>query len=302
MPHAYREGDFDGRRPYGWAGRLRAVALQYYGAELRALRELDIVKGPLFEARGRDALACLASRHFLWRGLGLRERIACAHYHYRFEQQTFSPAYVDAVYRADGLSLWREDADGRAYEIRLTVANDNLFEGSLSTVVFIDGQRVSVTSFSFVDAARFGRPAGPMIFVGRMQSGRHPEHLKAFARAYKHTSPPYFGFAAVAGIARALGTHEIAAIRHESHPHYEPAIAAGMLRSYDAFWRNFGASELDAKAFRVPVPLEMGDPSEVSAAHRARARKRREDRLAVEESAFQAIRKEMTGGPRPGLG
>ena len=63
-----------------------------------------------------------------------------------------------------------------------------------------------------------------------------------------------------------------------------------------------GPQDGDAKAFRVAVPLEMGDPSEVSAAHRTRARKRREDRLAVEECAFQAIQKEMTGGPRPGLG
>lgn len=292
VTRSHREGDFEGRRPSGWLGLLRTARLHLYRNELRALRELDVVHA-LFEARGPDALACLAGRHYLWRGLGLRERLACALFHYRFEQETFTRAYVDAVYRTGGLPLWRDEDDGHEFAIRLMVANDNLSEGALSAVVFIDGQRVCVTSFSYVDAAHFGRPAGPLVFVARKQSGRHPEHLKAFARAFKHTSPPYFCFAAVAGIARALGTGEVATIRHDSHPHYDREYGEVMRKSYDEFWRNFGAGELDGKALRVGVPLEMGDASEVSASHRTRARKRREDRLAVEESACQAIRAEL---------
>ena len=109
---------------------------------------------------------------------------------------------------------------GTVFDIRLMVGTDNLYEGFLSAVAFIDGQRVCVMSFSYVDGALFGAPAGATLFVTRKQSGRHPEHLRAFARCFKHTSPPYFCLAALAGIARAIGAAEIAAIRARAHPHF----------------------------------------------------------------------------------
>jgi uncharacterized protein VirK/YbjX len=64
-------------------------------------------------------------------------------------------------------------------------------------------------------------------------------------------------------------------------------------KSYDEFWMDFGARELDGKTYRIAVPLEFGDPMQVSAAHRKRARRRREDRQAVEESACSAIREQL---------
>ena len=61
VTRSHREGDFEGRRPSGWLGLLRTARLHLYRNELRALRELDVVHA-LFEARGPDALACLAGR------------------------------------------------------------------------------------------------------------------------------------------------------------------------------------------------------------------------------------------------
>ena len=147
---------------------------------------------------------------------------------------------------------------------------------------------------SYVDAALFGAPAGATLFVTRKQSGRHPEHLRAFARSFKHTSPAFFCFAAVAGVARAIGASQIAAIRARAHPHLSHADAEVLHKTYDEFWMNSGAREVDEKAYRIAVPLEFGDPMKVSAAHRKRARRRREDRQAVEDSACSAIRGQLT--------
>ena len=133
------------------------------------------------------------------------------------------------MYRADGLELWRHAANGHVFDIRLMVGNDNLHEGFLSAVAFIDGQRVCVMSFSYVDAALFGWPAGPTLFVTRKQSGRHPEHLRLFARAFKHTSPPYFCFAAMGGIARALGIR-----RDRADPTPRPSELLARARRGDA--------------------------------------------------------------------
>jgi uncharacterized protein VirK/YbjX len=280
-------------RPPGWLGWLRAARLLRHREALEELLGLDIVRGALVEARGPTALSFLANRHLLARGLDLRQRLDCTLYHYRYEQSRFADSYIDAVYRADGLSLWRYQAEEHVYEIRLMVGNDNLYEGFLSAVAFIDGQRVCVISFCYVDAALFGAPAGVTLFVARKQSGRHPEHLRAFARSFKHTSPPFFCFAAVAGVARAIGADQIAAVRARVHPDLSGVDAEVLHKTYDEFWMGFGARELDEKAYRIAVPLEFEDPMQVSAAHRRRARRRREDRQAVEESACSAIRVQL---------
>jgi uncharacterized protein VirK/YbjX len=281
------------RRPAGWLSLLRAARMLLHPRKVSNLLELDIVTKSLVESRGPAAFSFVTSPHFLSRALGLRQRIDCALHHYRYEQATFSAAYVESVYHGDGLELWRHQAAEHVFSIRLMVGNDNLFEGCLSVVAFVDDQRVCVMSFSYVDAEIFGLPAGPMLFVTRRQSGRHPEHQQLFARAFNHSSPPYFCLAAIAGIAIANGTREIAAIRHQTHPTYSPANAEALRKSYDEFWEVFNASEADEKAYRIPVPLEARDLAEVSAAHRRRARKRREHWSAVEEGTRATIRRQL---------
>jgi uncharacterized protein len=292
-----RGGAIDWRRRAGWRTLLRAARLLARPEKLARLLELDLVKHALVPARGAEAFSFLTRASFLARPLGLEQRVDCALHHYAYEQANFSSAYVDAVYRGDGLELWRASLQDHVFSIRLVVANDNLFEGCLSVVAFVDGQRVCVLSFSYVDAAIFGAPSGPSVFVTRKQSGRHPEEQQAFARAFHHSSPPYFCLGALAGIALALGTPAIAAIRHEAHPSWQPEEADAMRTSYDEFWAVFQATELDAKAYRVPVPLEPGDLADVSAKHRRRAKLRRQHWSEVTDSACAVLRAHLTTPP-----
>jgi uncharacterized protein VirK/YbjX len=254
------------------------------------LLDLDIVKRSLLEARGAAAFSFLTSRHFLSRSLSLRQRIDCALHHYAYEQATFSPSYVASVYHDAGLELWCDRSTDHVFSIRLMLGNDNLFEGCLSVAAFVDDQRVCAMSFSYVDAEIFARPSGPMLFVTRKQSGRHAEHQQLFARAFKHSSPPYFCFAALAGVALANGAREIAAIKYEAHPTYSPDNAEALKKSYDEFWKIFQATELDEKSYRISVPFEVRDLAQVSATHRRRARGRRQHWSAVQESTCATLR------------
>lgn len=294
----FRAGAFDWRRPAGWRSMLRAARLLTSSEKLARLLELDLVKTSLVKARGPLALSFLTSPHFLARTLSLEQRVDCAFHHYAYEQATFSATYVDAVYRGEGLELWRSASEDHNFSIRLMIANDNLFEGCLSVVAFVDGQRVCLLSFSYVDAAIFGRTAGTMIFVTRKQSGRHPEQQQAFSRAFNHSSPPYFCVAALAGVALATGTSELAAIRHEAHPTYLHGHAEALRTSYDEFWEIFGATELDEKAYRIPVPLHLGELTEVASKHRRRAKLRRQHWSEVTESARATIRGHLAA-PEP---
>lgn len=292
-----RGGAFDWRRRAGWRSLLRATRLLARPEKVASLLALERVKDAVEQARGPEAFSFLTSPRFLARQLSLEQRVDCALYHYTYEQATFSRAYVDAVHRGEGLELWRVSSEDHVFAIRLMVANDNLFEGFLSVVAFVDGQRVCVFSFSYVDAAIFGAPPGPIVFVTRKQSGRHPAEQQAFARAFHHSSPPYFCLAALAGIALANGTLALAAIRHDAHPTYEPGDAEVLRTSYDEFWAVFHATELDEKAYRIPVPFEHGDLAEVATKHRRRAKLRREHWSEVTESACATLRGLVASDP-----
>src|SRR5262249_22300491 len=78
----------------------------------------------LAEARGPASLSFLAGGHLLARNLDLRQRLRCALHHYRYEQVTFAPSYVDSVYRAEGLELWRHQEDEHVFDIRHGVGNE----------------------------------------------------------------------------------------------------------------------------------------------------------------------------------
>ena len=94
-------------------------------------------------------------------------------------------------------------------------------------------------------------------------------------------------------------TSELAAIRHEAHPTYLPGDAEALRTSYDEFWQVFGATELDEKAYRIPVPLDLGDLTEVASKHRRRAKLRRQHWSEVTESACETIRGHLAK-PEPG--
>jgi hypothetical protein len=70
-----QEGGIGWGRTGSWLGWLRAARLLLHRDELEALLELDIVKGPLAEARGPASLSFLAGGHPLARNLDLRQRL-----------------------------------------------------------------------------------------------------------------------------------------------------------------------------------------------------------------------------------
>jgi uncharacterized protein VirK/YbjX len=264
---------------------LRASRIFLHATRVEELLGLENVRRLLASERGPEVLAFFSSPHYLCRELTLQERIQCAVHHYRYEENTFAASYAESVYGRGGLELWQTRSQHGEFAIQLMPANDNLYEGSLSVVLFVNGLRVCVLSFSWIDGAILGQPSAPILFVTRKQSGRHPEHLKLFAQTFQHSSPPYFCFAAIAGVALANGASQIATIKHRSHPSFAERDADALRRTYDEFWQVFGAQDLDPKSYRIPVPFELTELNEVGATHRRRARIRRSHWAEVTASA-----------------
>lgn len=285
--HAWRQtreqGMSDGLRVLLGAGRM--VRERVVLDELFAIPAFEQLMRAQPEA---DALFFISHRHFLSRDFGAAERLASVLDHFRFKQARFEPALLLALH-GDGLRLW---SHAGGCEIRLCANADTRHEGPLSLVLSRHGSKVHEISFAWVDARCLGAGMGdgPVLLATRNQSlpPNEPE-LVRFRTEFPQNSPAYFTFAALNGLAVALGLERIVGVRGSCQIAYEPAHAAGFRRSYDDFWRSFGGELRGDHGFEIPVPVAVVPLQQLPAKHRARARQRREHWRGIAEAAEAAL-------------
>lgn len=223
----------------------------------------------------KDLFQHLRHQYYLSKQLSTRQRLEVALYHHDYQFRRHTDAYLEQVYRAEGLTLWQEEVDGTHFCIRLAASRDLSWEGDLSVTLHANGVRLSIMSYSYVDASLFGAGSGPLMFITRNQSDPQRPEQQLFRQSFRHTTPQYFCLAAVFGVAQAHGMDRIAAVRHQAQIACTPDNEAILKNSYDEFWRAFHATELDAQSFALPVPMTLTPLSELRAKHRGRAMERR---------------------------
>jgi hypothetical protein len=124
-------------------------------------------------------------------------------------------------------------------------------------------------------------------FIARNQGHRADlaEAFAAFEQAFPHNSPSFFCFAALQGIAQALGIGEVVAVKSAWQSAYTPAEARHFANAYDGFWETLGGVATDGPLWRIALPFRLKPLSEISPKHRKRAALRREYWQAIGEAA-----------------
>jgi uncharacterized protein VirK/YbjX len=244
-----------------------------------------VVRDPL-----GDALFFLSHRHFLCLGLDPGMRLACASEHFDFEARRLEMDLLLELHGGDGLALWADTVEGRRYEIRWLSSAEHRHEGPLSLVLELDGRRLHQLSFAWVDGRHLQGPAGRQLLISRQQSvGAKDAGLQQFRADYPQHSPSYVVFAALMGVAAALGHERVLGIRGERQIAWEAVYATSFTHAYDGLWLALGGAPAGPLVFELPVPARMTDLAEVRAKHRARARARRALWGAITEASRQAV-------------
>jgi uncharacterized protein VirK/YbjX len=223
-----------------------------------------------------DPFFTLSNRHYLCRGLTKSERVEIARYSYGLIDEVLTPASKASVLSA-GFQLWQAQPTEHKFEIRLMLGSDNLYEGGLSAVFFVNDQRVGVMSFALADGRTVGAGPGPVVIIGRNQTTSDRWYQKPLQDAFKQIALPYMMLASVAGIARAFGSSKLYAINEAAHPHALDAASTEVMKaSYSGFWHKYKAEPVRDGIVAMNIPLESTPLDQVSSNHRRRAKARRE--------------------------
>jgi hypothetical protein len=290
------------------------VALKRVGASLRALRHRRLLdqmadQGYLAHAQLRrgqepglpwDPLHFISHTDYLVKSLSLERRFEAALAHQRIEAALLAPALIQKMYSAEGVRLWEAEVEGHRFSLEIGLPGLELLEGDLRMRLIADGRGIGTVNFVWADAAMFGARSRPTIFITRNQTHMWPE-LDMFRTHFKQNSPPYFGIAALSGIALACGMNELYAVQHQHQVTFDGTYATSYFRSYDEFWEKFSAERATPFAFRLEVPLKLRDLSELKSKHRSRAESRRRAWGEVAQSASELMAAHLRRGAAAGV-
>lgn len=287
------------RRSDTWPGSLlraaRSLRVLYYRREHAALCGLAVVREHVAQATPHEVFHHLTQRGYLLRGLPARRRVRCALFHYRYDEATFDAAWQQAVYRNGGLRLWEYAARGSTFFIRLEMAVRPDAPGDLTVALVADSTVLHRLSFSWVDGAAFGLSTFAVPFIACNQ-GRGPDADDAFDAAFPHNATGYFCFAALQGVARALGMPAALGVKSASHIAWGASAAPYFINAYDRFWEALGGAPHDAACYRIALPVAVKPLALVPARHRKRAARRRANWQAIADSACAAIARHRLPG------
>jgi uncharacterized protein VirK/YbjX len=279
----------------------RSLRVLLFQRAHRQLLALDIHRRYVIRAHD-DVFHHLSHRHYLARGLSLRQRVRCVLAHYRFEETAFDAAYKRAIYRGAGLPLWQygDEHGGWRFEIRLEMGPRLSAEGDLTIVLRANcgANRICLhrLSFSWVDGACAGIDAPVVPFIARNQGHRLDagDGIDAFELAFPHNSPSFFCFAALQGIAQALGFAQVAAVKAAWQSAWTPVDASHFANAYDGFWETLGGVPMRGRAYRIALPFYLKPLAEMPSRRPRRAALRRAHWRDIGESAGLALQRRVT--------
>ncbi|MCA1855085.1 VirK/YbjX family protein [Massilia oculi] len=294
--------------PAAWVlGVVRSLRVLRYWREHQALCRLDLVRRHVAGAPGADLFRHLSQRSYLARGLSVRERVQCVLSHYRFEDASFGGAYHQAVHGGSGLTLWQHEAaldDGQhVFSLRLQAARRALAEGEggLAISLLADGRPLHRLCYSWVDGALAGAALPTVPFITRNEGRWHDAGaaFAAFEQAFPNNSPSFFCFAAMQGLAQALGIDQVAAIKCAERVSGDARAPQQADNAYDGFWRILGGIEQPGRAYLVHLPFYLKPLADMPSKHRKRAAQRRECWRAIGDAARGTLLRHLAPATRP---
>lgn len=242
----------------------------------------------------QDLFHHLSRRYYLAKNLNLSERVNFVLSHYSVEERFFDIHYKKEVYSRNGLILWENIVSETNFRIVLKLGDRYAAEGDLCVALMVDGERLHAISFSWLRNA-LAHDSDISIFIGLNQGRwrKDEEFHNKFSLAFPNNAANFICYAALQGIARAVGARSMIGVSSELQVCSSSKEKPGFDNAYDEFWRSQGGVASDKHGFILPVPCPRKDLSTLPAKHRKRAANRRLLLDAVEARTFETLSKHL---------
>ncbi len=218
--------------------------------------------------------------------------------HYTALNQRFTPSFMPCVL-AGAVHVWRANMDG--HELTVSFKGPCLRtrhrEGELTLVMQVDDVAVFEVSFAFVPAAAVsGSPSRPggqaelVIYVGRVQGlpGQY-ERIRQATKLCGEVAPPDVLMAGLAGLARALGIHQILGVDNDSNISHETIRRSRTSFEYAEFWGRYNARFIEGGHAVMDLPFAEKPLTDIAARHRKRTLLKREFKKTLADQVQAAM-------------
>jgi uncharacterized protein VirK/YbjX len=260
-------------------GRFLVRALRHYRLHDAWLRLLEAPGLQPMMAR-QPLLYAKIQHNYVLSGIDTARRLALASGHFHAFLHRVPRMLTAMIYIGSGLHLVTLEAGASRYELRLLHLPHCWQEGEVSIGLFEEGALIGAATFILGQAHEFSPALShgePALLVGGIQGLQDDDGQCVFRRATKamHGLRPFsLLIHAARSVTQGLGATRLLAVADANHA-LRYKRAKGRIRlSYDAVWRDHGATAVDASAFDLGVAAHTRDLAEIPSHKRAQYRRR----------------------------
>ncbi|MDE3187983.1 MAG: DUF535 family protein [Acidobacteriota bacterium] len=229
---------------------------------------------------------------YLARDLSVDQRAACFLHHYKYLAAKFPADLLRRTLYGD-VAMLDINESGNAYAVTMGLPkpSDCEFEGELSLYLRVNGAPVFNLSCTVVPGWIVESSAPDVLFITRLQGIEGClQPISLATRTLCEVAPPALLFAALEGIARACGIHEMAGICATRHVSYNKDCANSLNEAYDDFFTAIGAARSSTGFFCSPLPAPQKPLATIKQGHKIRTRKKRAFKQQLADDVCRLLR------------
>ena len=226
---------------------------------------------------------------YLSKNLTTSKRASALFYNYKYLSSVLCDTFLYDI--ANGwASIYENDVGEDNYSIVMGISKPFFNEGEISLELLSNSDRVFVFSFTIVPGSIIESDKETAIFLTRVQGVRGAfELIKRATKDMRDTSPPYILFAALSGIATALGISCICGVNSANQVCDAGSDTSSFDSLYDSLFSSLGAVRGSNGMFYFDIPLHEKPLGLVKRYHRSRTNKKRQLRRLVADRVHHNI-------------
>ena len=232
-----------------------------------------------------------ATLDYLAIGLTAPQRAASFLHHYTRLHKALPVPVLRHMLQSD-VTLHRIPTQALHCAITMGMSEPVENEGEMSLNMRVDGEIVSVLSFTIVPGPVVRSRAEDVVLVTRVQGvkGCFPQ-IQATTKALCDVAPAHLLLAALQGVANALGITEFAAINatmQRSTNLVDPGLRFD--KSYDEFFCGLGFAQTPEGFFMSPIPIPDKPLTCIKPGHKIRTKEKRAFKREVQSACAAFLR------------